>query len=93
MSMEWRYMFSCTFAAMNGHLEILKWARTNQCPWNEDTCACAAKNGHLEILKWARANQCPWDEETCRRAANNGHLGCPWDEETKMLIKSLGILL
>ena len=78
------------FAALNGHLEILKWARENGCPWDSNTCANAALNGHLEVLKWARENGCPWDSATCTYAAENGHLevlvwaqenGCPWDYE------------
>jgi hypothetical protein len=44
---------------MNGHLEILKWARDNGCPWNELTCSYAAEHGHLEVLKWAINNNCP----------------------------------
>ena len=78
-------------AAEGGHLEVLKWARENDCPWDEWTCACAARGGHLEVLKWARANDCPWDEETCACAAKGGHLEvlkwarendcCPWDGE------------
>jgi len=58
-----------------GHLEVLKWARENGCPWDEDTCAGAAEGGHLEVLKWARENGCPWDEvdvlRTRRRAATS----------------------
>jgi len=50
--------------ALKGHLDLLKWARENQCPWDEDTCANAAYNGDFEVLKWARANQCPWDKDT-----------------------------
>ena len=56
-------------AAGGGHLEVLKWARANGCPWDEATCAWAAKYGHLEVLKWARENGCPWDEWTCANAA------------------------
>ena len=44
---------------MNGHLEVLKWARAHGCPWDESTCAKAAMNGHLEVLQWARAHGCP----------------------------------
>ena len=51
---------TCMSAAEHGHLEVLKWARSNGCPWNEKTCANAASGGHLEILKWARENGCPW---------------------------------
>jgi len=62
------------YAAQRGHLEVLKWARENGCPWYEKTCAYAAAGGHLEVLKWARANGCPWDERTCTHAAEGGHL-------------------
>jgi len=46
-------------AAGGGHLEILQWARTNGCPWDEGTCYNAARGGHLEALKWLRDNGCP----------------------------------
>jgi hypothetical protein len=64
----------CKWSAHNGHLDVLKWARANGCPWNWRTCAAAARNGHLEVLQWARANGCPWGEWTCYGAADNGHL-------------------
>jgi hypothetical protein len=41
---------------------VLKWARENGCPWDEETCSAAAEGGHLEVLKWARENGCPWTE-------------------------------
>ena len=81
----------CESAAEGGHLETLKWARENDCPWDERTCAFAAKGGHLEMLKWLRENDCPWDYQTCAYAAKGGHLevlkwaresGCPWNELT-----------
>src|SRR3546814_2032750 len=52
-------------SAGGGHLEVLHWARANNCPWDEYTCATAAKGGHLEVLQWARTNGCPWDGRTC----------------------------
>ena len=79
------------------HLHILQWARSNGCPWDEDTCSYAARGGYLNTLQWAaRVNACPWNKETCTYAAAGGHLhilqwartnGCPWDEET---LSSLG---
>ena len=36
-------------AALNGHLECLKYAHENGCRWNGLTCAEAARNGHLEV--------------------------------------------
>jgi len=67
---------TCAYAAEGGHLEVLKWARENGCPWDKQTCAYAAKGGHLEVLKWARENGCPWDERDVlallrRRAATS----------------------
>ena len=91
--------FLCGVAARGGHLEVLKWARANGCPWDEWTCACAAEGGHLEVLKWARENDCPWVEDTCASAALDGHLevlkwarenGCPWDEDTCKRAAAIG---
>ena len=62
-------MYICRCAAWGGHLEVLQWARENDCPWDEETCARAAIGGHLEVLQWARAKGCPWDECTRARAA------------------------
>jgi hypothetical protein len=57
---------------MNGHLEVLKWARENDCPWDEETCAFAAQVGHLDVLKWARENGCPWNIVVVRAHATKG---------------------
>jgi len=81
----------CKAASSGGHMEILKWLRSNGCPWCKKTCKAAAKHGHLEILKYARMNGCPWDKKTCKAAALSGHAevlrwareqGCPCDENT-----------
>ena len=63
----------CSYAAIGGHLDILKWARENGCLWNANTCTWATKYGHFNILKWARTNGCPWNKDTCGFAAKYGH--------------------
>ena len=82
---------TCTDAALGGHLDSLKYLRSQGCPWDSDTCANAAFGGHLEVLQWARAQGCPWDAFTCECAAMNGHLevlqwarseGCDWNART-----------
>jgi hypothetical protein len=35
-------------------LEILKWLRRNECPWDSQIYYTAAEYGHLEVLKWLR---------------------------------------
>ena len=70
----WNEATACMKAAEAGHLEVLKWARENGCPWDKRTCEFAAYYGHLEVLKWARENDCPWNEATCMKAAEAGHL-------------------
>ena len=81
----------CSYAARGGCLEVLQWARVNDCPWSALTCSEAAGGGHLKMLQWAIANGCSWDETTCSEASCGGHLdvlkwarvnGCPWDEMT-----------
>ena len=82
--------YMCTLAVCGGHLEVLKWLRSEGCPWDDDICSYAAREGHLEVLKWVRSEGCPWDAYTCSQAAEGGHLevlrwlrseGCPWDDD------------
>src|SRR5437870_536459 len=42
----------CAKIASLGYLNILKYARDNDYPWDRFTCAYAAKNGDLEMLRW-----------------------------------------
>jgi hypothetical protein len=79
------------FAALNGHLEMIKYARSKGCSFNKWACHDAASNGHLEVLKWLRENECPWSKQTCVKAAEGNHLEvlvwlhqneCPWDKWT-----------
>lgn len=59
-----------------GHLDLLKWARASECPWDEETCKSACKNGHLDVFVWSRENECPFDLSSCiSNAQDNGH----WD--------------
>jgi hypothetical protein len=76
-------------AAKNGHLDVVKWCRENECEWDENTCANAAENGHL--LDSNGVNGSPLDSRTCYYAAENGHLdvikwlhesGCPRENVT-----------
>jgi hypothetical protein len=77
----------CSQAALGGHLEVLKWARARNFPWDARTLDGAAKKGHLELMQWARANGCPWDERTYSWARVSGNVeltewmkanGCPY---------------
>ena len=78
---------TCTYAARDGHLEVLRWARRNGCPWDWRTCSAAATGGHLEVLQWARQNGCPWNSYTCEGAALGGHLEVlRWTHENLSLI-------
>ena len=74
--------YVCACAAQNGHLDCLKFLRSdpdNLCSWDRNACANAAQNGHLECLKFLRSNTdnlCPCDWRACAYAAENGHLEC-----------------
>ena len=54
---------TCSNAAKGGHLDVLKWLRSQDppCPWNKETCRYAALSGHLDVLKWLIDNGCPYD--------------------------------
>ena len=49
------YEDACSNAAKSGHLECLKYAHENGCPWDEDTCSEAT----FKCLKYAHENGCP----------------------------------
>jgi hypothetical protein len=84
-------MWSCAWAAQNGHLEVLKYLREEaKAPWDWRTAARAAQNGHLHILEYlVERKYDKYNELACRNAAENGHLDClkylhetakaPWD--------------
>jgi hypothetical protein len=68
----------CYTSAKGGHLELLRWLRTQNppCPWDAGVCAAAAENGHVAVLEWLRAQDppCPWDSHACAFAARGGCL-------------------
>ena len=39
---------TCYYAALGGHIEVLRWARENGAPWYEITCQTAASKGYVE---------------------------------------------
>ena len=68
--------------AAGGHLEVLKYAHENGCPWYKDIYG-----GHLEVLKYAhervsveQLTWCPWNERTggAEVARERG----PWYKDT-----------
>lgn len=74
-----------------GHLDCLRYAHENGCPWDDKACTCAALRGRLECLRYAHQNGCAWTTYTCSNASARGQLaclqyahqnGCPWDERT-----------
>jgi len=71
-----KYTNLTEYCSEKGHLEFLKCAHMNGCPWGSRTCTLAAENGYLECLKYAHENECPWNGWVCSYAAGNGHLAC-----------------
>lgn len=61
-------------AAFGGHIAVLEWLLTIDCPFDEEACAGAAAGGHLDALKWLLTIGCPIDEDACAGAAANGRL-------------------
>ena len=51
----------CCNAALNGHLECLKYAHENDCSWDKWTCNNALFNNHLDCLRYAYENGCEWE--------------------------------
>ena len=42
---------------------VLKWLRSEGCPWDAYTSMQAANSGHLDVLQYLHENGCPWNEE------------------------------
>lgn len=59
---------ACAHAAKKGNLVLLKWLRSQGCPWCSWTATSAVGKGHLRVLKWAVENGCPVDWLTWRTA-------------------------
>jgi hypothetical protein len=46
---------TCCEAARFGHLEVMKWAREQGCPWDRrETCNDALEGGDEETFRWMR---------------------------------------
>ncbi|CAL6383545.1 unnamed protein product [Bathycoccus prasinos] len=71
---EW----ACAEAAVNGHLECLKYLREEvKAPWHWRTANLAAESGHLHILEYlVERKYDQYSELACEWAAMNGHLDC-----------------
>jgi hypothetical protein len=85
----WEKTTTCSAAALFGNVELLRWLREHDCPWDEESCRRAAAFEHFETLKWLRQHHCPWDEQTMGEAAYTGNMemlswlleqGAPVDE-------------
>lgn len=75
------FFFECEWAIWNGHLHMLKCARSfqNPVPWGL-SCRTAIQAGNLEILQWLRdpnaredGSICPWDVCTYELAQYEGN--------------------
>ena len=83
--------YACTYAALHGQLECLKYLHEEvKAPWDSTTAAWAATNGHLHILDHLFEREYDkYDAWACGNAAENGQLDClkflhetakaPWD--------------
>ena len=81
---------TCANAAYNGHLDCLKYAHENGCPWDERIHAQMQHTMGIQIaLNMLMKMAAHGIRYTCSSAAYNGHLdclkyahenGCPWDK-------------
>jgi hypothetical protein len=50
-------------AAKSGHLDCLKYAHENGCPWDADTCYYAESYRQEHCLMYALENGCPYNHD------------------------------
>ena len=62
---------ACADAAVNGHLEVLKYLHEEaKAPWDSSVLHFAHRNKHLECLRYAIEKKCPtWSSYTERLKA------------------------
>ena len=54
--------YACTWAAEEGHLDVLKYLHENDCPWNSDACFWAHYRNHIDCLNYLIEQKCPeWE--------------------------------
>jgi hypothetical protein len=72
-----------TTAAIEGHLEVLQWARANGCDWDEQVTLQAACRSHLHVFKWAVLSGCKCRVEQCLSLTGSSVIewlrSCPLD--------------
>ena len=65
---------ACWFAAMNGHLNCLKYLHeTAKAPWNYLAVRDANRNNHTECLQYLLDNDCPLKNRLVLRRRNTTH--------------------
>jgi hypothetical protein len=82
----------CKLAAKQADLEMLRWLRANDAPWDiADVACCAAERGSIEIMTWLQEQGAVFSEATMASATRSKAKGvamcswlransCPWDE-------------
>jgi hypothetical protein len=63
------------FAARGGHVPVLEYLHSEQCPLPADTGACSVAflGNHVDALRWLHEHGCPWNvNESCKWAAQEG---------------------
>ena len=48
---QWDVNVVCNSAAFGGHLEMLRWLRTNGAPWTAKALSIAAREGHVAVVE------------------------------------------
>lgn len=73
--LDFNNAYLCEAAALGGHLELLRWLRSVECPFGSTMLEQAADGGHLHVLEWL------WEQEVIEHhrhsfdgAINDGHI-------------------
>lgn len=62
---NWRKPTVCSVAAGRGHMNLLRYAHENGCPWDSSTTTAAAYSGHSECFLYAYEHGCAVDLSKC----------------------------
>lgn len=51
-------------AVRSNKLDIVKWMKDQNCPWNSEVFNSAIRIQNFEIIKWLKKEGCPWNNST-----------------------------
>lgn len=67
---------ACLSAVINGHVNCLRYARKQNCPWSKETFYIVIEYGHVDSLQFLFENKCPFQHGIAHKIAVEINSSC-----------------